>query len=228
MHLDSEDGPTNSLAGLPSKFWTPGEVIRIKFLNGDATLQNRVRNTADQWTQYANVSFRYVGANEPADVRIGFQWNGDTGFWSYIGKDCFTISASEPTMNFGWFNSATTDDEISRTALHEFGHALGLIHEHQSPAANIPWGKPKVYDYYARNNCWTTEQVDNDLFARYDASVSNYSAFDAQSIMLYAIPAELTTNGFSTPWNYYLSSTDKSFIGSIYPFSSTRSVLGPG
>ncbi len=47
----------------------------------------------------------------------------------------------------GWLEPDTPNDEYRRVVLHEFGHALGGIHEHQSPASGvIPWDKPKVYE----------------------------------------------------------------------------------
>jgi hypothetical protein len=60
-------------------------------------------------------------------------------------------------MNYGWLLANTPDQEYSRVVLHEFGHALGAIHEHQHPAAGIPWDKPKVYEYYARQH-WSIDQ----------------------------------------------------------------------
>ncbi len=51
-------------------------------------------------------------------------------------------------MNFGWFDDSTPDNEFSRTVIHEFGHALGCVHEHSSPAATIPWNRDAVYAYY--------------------------------------------------------------------------------
>lgn len=120
-------------------------------------------------------------------------------------------------MNFGWLTDNTAEDEFSRVITHEFGHALGCIHEHQSPAAGIPWNRQAVYSYYASTNEWTSKDTDKNIFELYAADTTQFSAFDSKSIMLYAIPAELTTNGYSVGWNRELSETDKAFIGQVYP-----------
>lgn len=120
-------------------------------------------------------------------------------------------------MNFGWFNSSTSDQEFSRVAIHEFGHALGMIHEHQHPLASIPWDVNAVYQYYADTQGWSKAQVDNNIFAKYSTSQTNYSTYDQASIMHYPVEEELTIGNFSVGWNTVLSSTDKSFIASVYP-----------
>ena len=109
--------------GERATFWKIGENIRIKFLNGDPALQNRVKAVANQWMQHANVHYNYVNTWEDADIRIAFKWNNDGGSWSYVGTGCRDnrIAQAAPTMNFGWFDAYTSDDEIRRTTLHEFG-----------------------------------------------------------------------------------------------------------
>ena len=51
-------------------------------------------------------------------------------------------------MNFGWFHDNSLENDFSATVTHEFGHAIGLIHEYRSPAGYIPWNKPAVYAYH--------------------------------------------------------------------------------
>lgn len=65
------------------------------------------------------VKLVFVDTNpENAHVRIGFDSNG--GSYSLVGTDCLS-SKEKTTMNFGWFDVATV--------MHEFGHAMGMIHE---------------------------------------------------------------------------------------------------
>ncbi len=108
-------------------------------------------------------------------------------------------------MNFGWFTDDTTDEEIRRTALREFGHALGLIHEHQQPMANIPGDVPRLYAWYSKNQGWDKAKVDANVFAKYDPVTST-------SIMQYPMPAGLPKGmllvrvGTDGPVNWWKSS----------------------
>jgi serralysin len=45
----------------------------------------------------------------------------------------------------------------------------------------------------------------------------NFTKFDIESIMLYAIPNELTVGDFEVGWNTILSATDKEFMRQNYP-----------
>jgi serralysin len=206
--------PENSRgAVITDNKWTPGQTLRVCFLDGDPIVQQKIEAVAHQWSQYINIRFEF-GNDPDAEIRISCQPGGS---WSYIGTGALSIAKDRPTMNYGWLKPDTPDEEYSRVVLHEFGHALGCIHEHQHPEAGIPWNRDAVYRYYMETNNWTKEDVDNNLFAQYSKDVTQFSQFDTQSIMLYPIPKELTTNGFEVGWNKYLSETDKAFMGKIYP-----------
>lgn len=209
------------LAILTGKKWQNGRNLTVKFLDGSLALQSKVKAIARQWETYANLTLDFGNHSSP-NIRIAFTPGGS---WSYLGTDCLVIAQGEATMNYGWLTDSSSDDEISRVVLHEFGHALAAIHEHQSPAANIPWDKPAVYAYYgAPPNNWSKEDVDRNIFTRYSTTVTNTSAFDPESIMLYAIPDSLTIGDFQVGWNRVLSATDKSFIGTMYPRTAPSAI----
>jgi hypothetical protein len=147
------------------------------------------------------------------------------GSWSYLGTDALGITKNRPTMNYGWLTPTTADNEYSRVVLHEFGHAFGCIHEHQHPTNGIPWDKEKVYAYYRQTDGWSKADVDAQLFARYSQTETNFSQFDPKSIMLYAIPEDLTVGNFSVGWNRVLSDMDREFIGRMYPKDEAQQVV---
>lgn len=213
----SLDGTTPRGAVLKAKKWTPGATLKVSLNGSTLAIRNKVIQYAKEWEKYANIKFNFVTNDRTAAIRVSFV-SGD-GSWSYIGTDANAISRANATMNFGWLTSTTTDSEYSRVVIHEFGHALGMIHEHQHPLVAIPWDKPAVYAYYAAApNYWTQAQVDNNLFTKYSTTQTNYSAYDKTSIMHYSVPNELTIGDFQVGWNTVLSATDKSFIASVYPF----------
>ena len=206
-------------AALLNEFkWQPGTQITVRFLEGEEDLHKRVAAVAREWTgpQMANVGLKFVD-NGDADVRVAFQ-QGD-GSWSYLGTMCQQISASEPTMNYGWLTPDSDEDELRRVVLHEFGHALGLIHEHQNPNRPIAWNRAAVIADLSRPpNSWGPATIEHNIFKRYDPGKVSSTPVDASSIMMYPIPASWTTDGFSAGFNGELSQTDKKFIRDAYPW----------
>ena len=196
------------------KEWRPGRTLRVAFLDGEPAVWERVEEVAVEWSDHANIGLEFDGCSD-AEIRISFARGGS---WSYVGTDALGVPPSRPTMNLGWLTADTPDDSLTRVVLHEFGHVLACIHEHQSPAGGIPWNRQAVYDYYAGPpNHWSKEQVDINLFLAYSGEQRQFTAFDPMSIMLYPIPSALTHGGFEVGWNVCLSETDKRFIAERYP-----------
>jgi hypothetical protein len=141
-----------------------------------------------------------------AQIRIGFDSSG--GSYSLVGKDCLS-SKDRTTMNFGWFDVATV--------MHEFGHALGMIHEHQNPRGEgINWDVEKVYAWAESTQGWDKKTTDQNILKRYDISQINGSSYDPLSIMLYFFPANLTKDGQGTAENLRLSPIDVEWLAKEY------------
>jgi serralysin len=193
--------------------WRSGSNLRICFVNGALEIQQKIQQVAFEWTDYANIKFQFV-QDKGAEIRITFQENGS---WSYIGTDALEIPYDEATMNFGWLTKDLPDNEFSWIVLHLFGHALGLIHEHQNPAAGIHWNKEAVYQALSGPpNNLDRRTIDN-MFERYNKNITNYSQVDTKSVMILPIPAEFTLDGMSYGEGVFdLSDTDKDFIKEKY------------
>jgi len=117
-------------------------------------------------------------------------------------------------MNFGWLKPSSSDAEVQRVVLHEFGHALGLVHEHQLPAGGIQWNKPAVYADLEPK--WSREKIEKNLFATIAPEEAAMTNLDPTSIMMYPIKKSWTTNGFSTGLNATLSPIDIALIRNMY------------
>jgi hypothetical protein len=203
------------LAAYTELMWDTGQTVRVKMMGGSAFVRSKVRHFAEEWLKYANITFDFVDPAQAAEIKVAFDTGGS---WSKLGRDALGVPFNFATMNFGWFDDSTGDNEFSRVVIHEFGHALGLIHEHQSPASGIQWDREKAYAYYKRVDNWDRGEVDAQVFQKYSVSTTNYSAFDPNSIMEYWVPASLTLNGQGVNGGTQLSATDKDYIGRWYPF----------
>jgi hypothetical protein len=197
--------------------WNTGAAIMIRFLEGDPQLQRRVRDAALMWVARgaANLQLRFV-ENGPTNIRIAFQ--AGAGSWSYIGTMCMEIPEPQATMNFGWLTPASDDATLLSVVLHEFGHAIGLIHEHQNPEHAIRWNREAVIrDLSGPPNNWDEATIQSNIFDAYDRAKVAATPVDALSIMMYPIPRSWTLDGFSTGFNASLSENDRRLISQQYP-----------
>ncbi|MDI1326245.1 MAG: M12 family metallopeptidase [Brevundimonas sp.] len=193
--------------------WGPGADIRVCFLSNDRDLNRFVVSHASSWNDIgANVRFNFGSPSSPrrcqpgidADVRVVF--NTGQGDWSRYGKDA---RLGNPQWNTGSLHldmNTITSSGARGTIIHEFGHALGMYHEHQKPIVDgcedqFNW--PVVYESLLRWNGWSAERVDSQLRPVNDfgASLVMSENIDRTSVMLYALPA-----------NLYRSSTSRCYI----------------
>lgn len=155
------------------------------------------------------LKLEFVDNVKEAMIRISFE---DDGAWSYVGTDALAQPSNQATMNFGWIDASTI--------MHEFGHCLGMIHEHQNPRGEtIPWDVQAVYDWARLTQGWDKSVTDTNILDHYSKDITNGSGFDKDSIMLYFFPGSLTTDGKGTNQNLKLSQIDVVWLNRHYPNS---------
>lgn len=210
-------------------------VLSVGFVDSASAIPNftnccdLVKRFAPIWSDYAYVRFVFCDeiGRDPADadIRITFSQPGN---WSVYGKQAKNVPTPDPTMCLGSLLTPLHEHEYRRIVLHEFGHALGLVHEHQNPnitytdengveREGIPWDKQAVYDFYLQEYGWEQEKVNSNVFERYDANILKATAFDPKSVMIYTIQGKFTGGRFEVDWNNELSEMDKAFIATLYP-----------
>jgi Matrixin len=214
-----EMGHIARMALINSKKWTAGATLRCRFLDGTLKMRRKVEQIAHQWEQHAKIRFKFVTSGT-AEIRISFF--ADSGSWSAVGRDALNhayFPLHQPTMNYGWLRDNTNDQEYSRVVLHEFGHAIGCIHEHQSPKFNRKWNEKAVMKYFSGPpNFWSPADINHNVLSKYSPKGVSATEFDPKSIMLYAFDGKLFADGLGpTNSNTKLSPRDITMIKSMYP-----------
>jgi serralysin len=221
-------------AFLKGKQWEQGQTIRIAFLQNSVNYQNQILNP--QYTREKADYVRQVIMSDVAPlVNLKFEWNADPatsdvrimfvpdlGAWSYIGTDNAGITKDQPTMNLGWIDNDTNFDApqyrgTGIVVIHEFGHMLGMIHEHSRADAKLDWNKPVIYKALGGPpNNWSQQQVDQQVFETYSVDSFNGSAYDPSSVMHYIFPPEWFLTNPHLPTVTHLSPLDKEWISKTY------------
>ncbi|MEK6702329.1 MAG: hypothetical protein AABZ53_08705 [Planctomycetota bacterium] len=211
------------------KRWPNNTTVRVAFLGGSDDLRRQITTIAKGWLATgANIkldfgedgqghfrSWTVTDTKLVADVRVSFN---QRGYWSLVGTDSnnsAVISPNMASMNLQSFDTALPADWAG-VVRHEFGHALGFEHEHQSSAGSCEdvfrWAddqgyqltrdqfgqamedaehrRPGIYTVLGNApNYWPRDMVDHNLRRLPNSSAYDTGTFDPKSIMKYWFPS---------------------------------------
>jgi len=215
---DRREAAKRPKVGTRARLWDVGSTLKVRFLDGSTALHSKVEDAAVQWLEYANLKFEF-GDDKKAQLRISFKQDGD---WAFLAKDGLDVPALAPNVNFGSLTDASSREDVELVVLHEFGHVLGLQHEHSNPASTLKWDRPAVYKFFAAPpNYWSRVEVDQHVFAIWPPGYFPiHKVFDRQSIMMYEMQAEFFADKKAIVRNGQLSELDKQFVAALYPLRS--------
>jgi hypothetical protein len=183
-----------------------------------------------EWLEYINLSFEYVGDNDSADVKIGFEY-GDCPYvsWLTVGTDCRNIPQDEASINFigmtdengDVFDDPEYEPYVKADILRSYGAMLGLGFEHRSPESDIVFINPsttlnrnKLIGHFGVS----IQQIIDEIITLYTTEQTKYTAYDGTSIMVLPLPGSiLVSKSYAGEGNFELSATDKCFIAALYP-----------
>lgn len=190
--------------------------IPVRFLSGDTWQRETVAAIVTGpggWNRVCGAQF-VISNRVDAPVRVTFEPGSS---WSQPGSYGVHGPFEMPTLNLGWIRPDMSERELRRVTLHEFGHALALVHEHQHPGVCIPWNRETIYAHYRRTNGWPPEMVDAQVLAVIDAEIAVATQYDPLSIMSYPIEPEVVTDpAWAHERAYVLSAGDVAMVQALY------------
>lgn len=214
--------PSKSCTYYEYDLWPVGATIKVAFKSKTVprSYAKEIMRIASSYENYANIDFKLTFGDS---AHIWIDHLPEESAWSKVGHQPHKSRGRSATMNLPlmmtymrikkYDESDYAYRKFQRNVLHEFGHALGLQHEHQNPLAEICWIEDELDDYCTDNGigCGNYKAIDNLYRLK-------YSIYDRQSIMHYQIENEPLFCDYKSPYTYNLSSLDKRWVSIMYPF----------
>lgn len=184
--------------------WSVKSTLVVCFLNGSDATVTKVAGIGQEWNftdtplrlDFGNPVRRCGAGTSDIKVRIV-----NTASWAPVGA-----RNRSGVMRLGVVPpGGLSDDRFRQIVLHEFGHALGLWHElkHASGQCWNEFKHDRLRDFYKTNFGVSKEDVIRSAIGTFDPVVMGRdfqtTAYDRNSVMMYAFPAELYRDGAKSP-----------------------------
>ncbi|KAK4661552.1 uncharacterized protein QC763_705480 [Podospora pseudopauciseta] len=195
--------------------------LKVRFLNGTTQEKDYVKQLVNKHYNSLPLRIKFFfftdGTSGDSDIRVQFN---DKESCSYLARDAERYP-NKPTL---WINRSTTIKSaekrrqwLQRTILHEFGHALGMEHEHGHPDCRADWN----WRVLQAKTGWTAEKVQHN-YKKHQSPRIKLAPYDKHSIMHYRIEIGDTHNKIQpVPLSSVLSDGDKKFLMALYPLPIT-------
>ncbi|KAI8711358.1 Peptidase M12A domain-containing protein [Fusarium sp. LHS14.1] len=223
---DTTIGEWANAAGLNNRLWPEDKYfLYVCFLNGQSSDKDKVKSLIEEHynTLRMRIRFVFLEDDDPraSDIRVLFISHGVSS--SCIGTDAERhLQESTMTLNMHHNDQRSPEDRQKHRqadVLHEFGHALGMEHEHAHPECPIKWN----YRIVQGRRGWDAQKVTHNYRKLDKTSMTIRNAYDPKSIMHYPVERGDAQGGTVIPMNTELSDGDKEFLIWIYPIPEPSS-----
>jgi len=204
--IPPSDPRYSSAAFYRNSTWTPGQTIKVGFLDGTQQQQDATKAIVMKYlAPIVGLNFEWVPSAQArsADIRVSYNYSG--GGLSCVGR-------GSKTCDIGGGSSLKLAPNVANSTyvvLHEFGHAMGLSHEHQT-TCNNPLDVTGLGQWYQRNTA-----VDPNMC----------SPWDKDSVMNYFFTSK---NGIKVSPMQVYSPVDIEWLSKIYPPKKDGTGSGSG
>jgi len=193
--------------------------LNVRFLNGSRYTKDFVRSIVEEHINSLPMGIKFYFCQKyeagKADIRVKFTNNS----CSYVGTAAKSARrSSKQTMKLDIESLRRLNGQDRRlcfqsSVLHEFGHVLGLFHEHQHPHCGKKWDM--AFLHYRTG--WS-QQLVHKAYAPHSPAGKTLEPYDPKSIMHYQIREgdELDSKA-TAPRNNVLSEGDKRILVLLYP-----------
>lgn len=204
--------------------------LNVRFLNGSHDIKELVQSIVEEHFNSLPLGIKFYfyqrGESGIADIRIKFSNKSR----SYVGTSSKSVHrSSKPTMRLDIETSRHSNRRerllwFQGSVLHEFGHALGLFHEHQHPDCGKKWDMA-LLQY---KNGWSQQMV-HHAYAPHSAQGKTLEPYDPKSIMHYEIrEGDVLNSKETTKGDAVLSEGDKRMLALLYPPREVGMFKRPG
>lgn len=191
-----------------SLHWEAGGEVTVCFSGSTDQVYRRVATVAERWTAHGALKLETSDATgirtcdryQDSEIRVSLDPFRKPGrFESFVGKESLRVKP-DYSMNLPFTMDQLLDDstmkrEFEFYVLHEFGHALGFLHEHQRSNNCIDELDIQVVQ---RETRWSEPEIRRQMAALPDSTPylqgttdllpATLGPADSRSIMMYNFP----------------------------------------
>lgn len=201
--------------GVPAaedRHWPPHKSeLKASFLTGTTKQHQLVRNLIEKHYHAIpmRIRFKFVDSWHSFDIRVTFSNSGTSK--SYVGTDALKHGSNEATMTHQMNQSEL---KVQADVLHEFGHVLGLLHEHKHQDFHPRWN----LEHIRRNYDYDNEANMRRQYEKTGSVIGEPTAYDLKSIMHYPVEiGDTMSRKTRISLNKVLSDGDRRTLMKLYP-----------